>query len=96
MALGWVVCQSLCLQKKAFNPEKKDVELCGFSKLSHAHLKCLLGPILNLKPNHVLPVTHCIGKFKSNEESFNQEWTVNKTYGPITVEEVRMLFCRHY
>lgn len=52
--------------------------------------------VLNLKP-HVLPLINCIGNNKIYaQENNEEEWKANKPFGPITNEEVRMLFCRHY
>lgn len=101
MAVGWVVCQSLCFHRRFFNKDKNELLNFEISSLSQARIFYLLNEILNLHPKNILPVTNCIStnsryidKEKTNE--IENEEKYEKYFGPITVEEVRMLLLRHY
>ncbi|XP_012057886.1 PREDICTED: uncharacterized protein LOC105621019 [Atta cephalotes] len=96
LAAGWVVCQTLCLRNRIFNRDSAETlknKLHDYSRVSF-----ILTQLLNLHPRQILPVTNCVGTSKkiSNLQDSNSQWTAEKPFGPITIEEVRMLFCRHY
>lgn len=57
--------------------------------------------ILNLEPKSILPVcvaTNCVDNSnkKSKLQDSDSQWSAAKPFGPITLEEVRMLLCRNY
>ena len=93
MALGWVVCQTLCL-RRFFEKEKTSLK----NKLLQVpHTSYLIDQVRNLRPKHILPIINCIGNNKIYaQENDEAEWKSEKPFGPITIEEVTMLFCRHY
>ncbi|XP_043670729.1 uncharacterized protein LOC122630362 [Vespula pensylvanica] len=92
LAVGWVVCQSLCFHRRFFNKDKNELLNFETSLLSQARISYLLNEILNLHPKNILPVTNCIngtnkyiGKEKTKEIETKQKF--EKSFGPITVEE---------
>ncbi|KAK2583049.1 hypothetical protein KPH14_009087 [Odynerus spinipes] len=93
LAVGWVVCQSLCLRRRWFNKDQHDLSNLEVSQLSQARIPHLITELLNLQPKSILPVTNCIGgtkKYLSKENTTNEtetEQRFHKTFGPITVEE---------
>lgn len=92
LAVGWVVCQSLCLQRRLFNKDKKELLNLEKSQLSKARISYLLNGLLNLRPKSILPVTNCIGdrnKYlnKENVNNAEREQSFGKAFGPITAEE---------
>jgi len=57
----------------------------------------VVAQILDVQANHILPVVNCVGSSKAPEwQNSNSQWNENKMLNPLTIEEVRMLFCRHY
>ncbi|XP_011640772.1 uncharacterized protein LOC105429476 [Pogonomyrmex barbatus] len=95
LAAGWIVCQTLCLRKRVFDRDNESLK----NKLhDYSGISSLLTHIANLHPRKILPVTNCIGTSKKSFKTrdLNSQQTAEKQFGPITIEEVRMLFCRHY
>ncbi|KAG5330896.1 SKT5 protein, partial [Acromyrmex heyeri] len=94
LAAGWVVCQTLCLRNRIF--DRDSAETLKSKLHDYSGISFILMQLLNLHPRKILPVTNCVGTSKkiSNQDS-NSQWTAEKPFGPITIEEVRMLFCRH-
>lgn len=94
-----MVCQTLCLRRRLFDREKNNSLKNKVSQLPEARISCLFGQVLNLRPKHILPVTNCVGNTNQRyvQDDAKTEWQAeaDKSFGPITVEEVRMLFCRH-
>ncbi|XP_012538676.2 uncharacterized protein LOC105837987 [Monomorium pharaonis] len=86
LAAGWVVCQTLCLRKRIFDRENETLK----NKLySRSGVSFVLLQLLNLQPRKILPVTKCVGTSKknSNLQDSNSQWTTEKPFGPITLEE---------
>ncbi|KAL2722827.1 protein SHC1-like [Vespula squamosa] len=89
LAVGWVVCQSLCFHRRFFNKDKNELLNFEISLLSQNRISYLLNEILNLHPKNILPVTNCINstnKYISKEKT-NEIETKEKFFGPMTVEE---------
>ncbi|KZC09976.1 PREDICTED: uncharacterized protein LOC107188082 [Dufourea novaeangliae] len=89
LAVGWAVCQTLCLRRRIFEKEKNDTIKSNVSQCSGPHVSYLLGHVLNLRPMQLLPVTNCVGnnnKIYVQEEA-QTEWKTSKPFGPITIEE---------
>ncbi|KYM84304.1 Protein SHC1 [Atta colombica] len=87
LAAGWVVCQTLCLRNRIFNRDSAETlknKLHDYSGVSF-----ILTQLLNLHPRQILPVTNCVGTSKkiSNLQDSNSQWTAEKPFGPITIEE---------
>ncbi|XP_015607485.1 uncharacterized protein LOC107273617 [Cephus cinctus] len=89
LAVGWVVCQTLCLRRRIFEADQKCTWRQKILFGQEARISHLLLKATNLHPYYVLPVTNCIGQSNDNSGSnaVEQEWTANKPYGPITIEE---------
>ncbi|XP_053977807.1 uncharacterized protein LOC128875871 [Hylaeus volcanicus] len=89
LAVGWVVCQTLCLRRRLFEKEKCDFLKSKLSQFSDTRITYLFGQVLNLKPKHILPVTNCVGNNnkKHIQEDAETEWEADKPFGPITIEE---------
>lgn len=89
LAVGWVVCQTLCLHRRFFEVDPNAAWRKKFSFVPKTNVSQLLAQLLNLQPQHVLPVTNCVGS--NNDRNTNnvleEEWTANEPYGPITIEE---------
>lgn len=101
LAIGWVVCQTLCLRRRLFSKDHNRNSNLEVSQPSQAHISYLINEFLNLQPKNILPVTNCIGDSNKylSKENINEteaEQKFEQTFGPITVEEVRTLFLRHY
>lgn len=98
LALGWVVCQTLCSRNiiQLFEKEQSNNLKNKLSQFSETHLSRLFGSIRNFEPN-IFPVVHCAGKeVHEVHEGIETGCISNKPFGPVTIEEVRMLLCRHY
>lgn len=91
-----MVCQALCLRRRFFEKEKDPIKN-NLHQYSETRVSYLLGQVRNLRPKHILSV-NCAGGNKEKHvlEETQTEWERDKPFGPITIEEVRMLFCRHY
>ncbi|XP_035719611.1 uncharacterized protein LOC118440535 isoform X1 [Vespa mandarinia] len=92
LAVGWVVCQSLCFHRRFFNKDKNELLNFEISLLSKARISYLLNEILHLQPKNILPVTNCINttnKYISKEKTneIENKEIFEKSFGPITVEE---------
>ncbi|XP_077261931.1 uncharacterized protein LOC143897278 [Temnothorax americanus] len=91
LAAGWVVCQTLCLRKRVFDRDSN--ENCSKSKLRGcSRVSLILMQLLNLHPRKILPVTNCTGTSNklaktSNLQESDSQWTAEKPFGPITIEE---------
>lgn len=88
LAVGWVVCQSLCLRRRLFEKEK-DLKLKSkLSRIPETRTSHLINQVLNLRPKHILPSINCIGNNKIYaQENCDSDWNPDKPYGPITIEE---------
>lgn len=87
------MCQSLSLNRRIFDKDTKEKK----HKLTdYAGLSNVLRQITNLELKHIFPVTNCISDGKNEIQKSESNWNTSKQFGPITSEEVRMLFCRHY
>ncbi|KAK1135723.1 hypothetical protein K0M31_000304 [Melipona bicolor] len=85
LALGWVVCQTLCL-RRFFEKEKTDS--LKNKLLQVPHTSYLIDQVRNLRPKHILPIINCIGNNKIYaQENDEVEWKSEKPFGPITIEE---------
>ncbi|XP_071862419.1 uncharacterized protein [Bombus fervidus] len=88
LAVGWVVCQTLCLRRRFFEKEKVDSLKNKLLQVPEVHTSYLLDQVLNLKPKHILPIINCIINNKIHAQENNEaEWKPEKPYGPITIEE---------
>ncbi|XP_011697392.1 PREDICTED: uncharacterized protein LOC105455625 [Wasmannia auropunctata] len=94
LAAGWIVCQTLCLRKRVFDRDNNDILKRSFPsfKIFDSNSKgvsYILTQLLNLQPRKILPVTNCIGTSKksANLQDSNSQWTAEKSFGPITIEE---------
>ncbi|XP_076750614.1 uncharacterized protein LOC143423284 [Xylocopa sonorina] len=88
LALGWVVCQTLCLRRRLFEKEKIDSIKSKLSQIPEARTSYLLDQVLNLRPKHILPLFNCIGSNKIYAQDTPEgEWEADKPFGPITIEE---------
>ncbi|XP_003706329.1 uncharacterized protein LOC100883519 [Megachile rotundata] len=88
LAVGWVVCQSLCLRRRLFENEKPDLLKNKLSQLPEARISYLFGQVLNFKPTNILPVINCVGNSKIYaQENSDPNWKADKPFGPITIEE---------
>ena len=89
LAVGWVVCQTLCLRRRLFEKEKNDSLKSKLSGLPEARISHTLGQVLNLRPKHILPVTNCVGNNSKRyvQEDAEVEWKADRPFGPITIEE---------
>lgn len=96
LAIGWMVYQTLCFRKRFFEREQSNNLKNKLSQFSEIRLSHLFGHVLNFEPN-IFPVVHCAGKeVHQTHEDIEAGCVSNKPFGPITIEEVRMLLCRHY
>uniref|UniRef100_V9IFX1 Death ligand signal enhancer n=1 Tax=Apis cerana TaxID=7461 RepID=V9IFX1_APICE len=87
LAVGWVVCQTLCLHRRLFEKEKTDSLKNKLLQVPETYNSYLFDQVLNLKP-HVLPLINCIGNSKIYaQENNEEEWKADKPFGPITNEE---------
>lgn len=92
-----MVCQTLCLRRRLFEKENVDSLKNILLQVPEVHTSYLLDQVLSLKPKHILPIINCIANNKIHAQENNEaEWKPEKPFGPITIEEVTMLFCRHY
>nr|XP_033330651.1 uncharacterized protein LOC117222826 [Megalopta genalis] len=89
LAVGWVVCQTLCLRRRIFEKEKTDSIKSKLPQYPEARTSYLFGQVLNLSPKHVLRVTECAGNNNKKyvQEKTESEWNAGKPFGPITIEE---------
>lgn len=89
LAVGWVVCQTLCLRRRIFEKEKTDSIKSKLCPYSEARVSYLFGQVSNLNPKHLLRVTECAGNSnkKYAQEETELEWKASKPFGPITIEE---------
>ncbi|XP_012277180.1 uncharacterized protein LOC105697980 [Orussus abietinus] len=90
LAVGWVVCQSLCLHRRLFSKDPEEASSNNILQTKERKISYLLAQILSLQPQHVLPVTNCVGNSnnKTNDDNVSeQQWRASKPFGPITVEE---------
>ncbi|CAK9826393.1 Chitin synthase regulator 2 [Anthophora retusa] len=88
LAVGWVVCETLCLSRRFFEKEKNDSLKKKLSQVPQEHISHLFGQVLNLRPKHILPLINCVGNNKIYaQENTDAEWKSNKPFGPITIEE---------
>ncbi|KOC67332.1 Death ligand signal enhancer [Habropoda laboriosa] len=88
MALGWVVCETLCLGRRISEKEKRDSLKNKRIQVSEACISDLIGQVLNLRPKHILPIINCVGSSKIYaQENTEAEWKPDKPFGPITIEE---------
>ncbi|XP_017876907.1 uncharacterized protein LOC108623112 [Ceratina calcarata] len=88
LAVGWVVCQSLCLRRRLFEKEKDLKFKSKLSQIPETRTSYLISQVLNLRPKHILPSINCIGNNKIYaQENSESDWYPDKPYGPITVEE---------
>ncbi|XP_076650847.1 uncharacterized protein LOC143357968 [Halictus rubicundus] len=89
LAVGWVVCQTLCLRRRIFEKEKTDSIKTKLCQYPDARASYLFGQVSNLNPKHLLRVTECAGNNNKKyvEEETELEWNASKPFGPITVEE---------
>lgn len=90
LAVGWVICQSLCLHRRFFGP---DPDAAWRKRISQAHavrISHLFNELLCIEPRHVLPITNCVGNDNecNTDKGFNElSYDSQKPYGPITIEE---------
>ncbi|XP_076236005.1 uncharacterized protein LOC143180276 [Calliopsis andreniformis] len=89
LAIGWVMCQTLCLRRRFFEKEKSNSLRNKFYQLPEARISYLFGQVLNLRPKHILPVTNCVGNNNKQyaQDNTDTEWKADKPFGPITIEE---------
>ncbi|XP_031836153.1 uncharacterized protein LOC116428542 [Nomia melanderi] len=87
LAIGWVVCEALCLRRRFFEKETDPIKNKLY-QYSETRVSYLLDQVLNLRPKHILPV-NCAGdnKKKYVQEETQTEWETDKPFGPITIEE---------
>ncbi|XP_043278952.1 uncharacterized protein [Venturia canescens] len=87
LAVGWVVCQSLCFRRRPFKCSTENKWHNHFSKLHSTRF--LFVDTFGLHPQPVLPITNCIANNRIDqfENNAKQEWLPAKPYGPITIEE---------
>ncbi|XP_032686866.1 uncharacterized protein LOC116851513 [Odontomachus brunneus] len=88
LAVGWVVCQSLCLQKRVFDSDKNDRK----RKLYYTGVNNLLTQIKTLQFKssvaNILPVTKCVNNSNnSNLQNSHSQWHTERPFGPLTMEE---------
>ncbi|KAG7206480.1 hypothetical protein KM043_003825 [Ampulex compressa] len=89
LAIGWVVCQTLCLRRRVFEKEKNESLRDKVLQLSEARVSYLFGQVLDRQPKYFLPIINCVGKgnIKYAQEERSTEWKADKPFGPITIEE---------
>lgn len=98
LTAGWVVCQTLCLHKRQFfdrdnketsAPVRPQNETLKSRLFNCAGVSQILAQISNLQARHIFPVTNCVGNNnkKSTWQDSKSQWTAEKPFGPITVEE---------
>ncbi|XP_011875384.1 PREDICTED: uncharacterized protein LOC105566188 isoform X2 [Vollenhovia emeryi] len=85
LAAGWVVCQTLCLRKRVADRDSSET----LKNKLHDYSSSILTQCLNLHPRKVLPVTNCTAtSSKSSDlQDTESQWTAEKPFGPITIEE---------
>jgi len=88
------VCQTLCFQKRFFDKDSKETLKNKF--FNYAGVSNILAQVSGLQVSHILPIINCIGSKEPEEQNLNSQLNQKKIFGPLTLEEVRMLFCRHY
>lgn len=88
LAVGWVVCQTLCLRRRLFENEKTDFLKNKLSQFPEARISYLFGQVLNFKPTNILPLINCLGNNKIYAQENNEaNWEADKPFGPITIDE---------
>ncbi|XP_029052241.1 protein SHC1-like [Osmia bicornis bicornis] len=88
LAVGWVVCQTLCLRRRLFENEKTDSLKNKLSQFPEQRIFSLFGQVLNFKPTNILPAINCVGNNKIYaQENTESDWKAEKPFGPITIEE---------
>lgn len=92
LAVGWVVCQSLCLRRRFFEKDQSHEITAKCQKrvlhLPEVHLKRLLAQVLCLRPQFIFPVVHAVSDdVKKVDVATETEWTPSKPHGPLTAEE---------
>ncbi|XP_012226819.1 uncharacterized protein [Linepithema humile] len=92
LAAGWIVCQTLGLRKRI---DEKDRRQNFKSKLYNcAKVPFIFSQIANLEPRNIFPVTvlaitnvNSVGNNNSNLQDSDLQWTSEKAFGPVTIEE---------
>ncbi|XP_015509806.1 uncharacterized protein [Neodiprion pinetum] len=91
LALGLVVCQSLCIHRRFFGPDPEAVWRRRISQAHQVGISKLLNGLMSFEPHHILPITNCVGNGDRSEDrqesSEDSSCTSQKPYGPITIEE---------
>ncbi|XP_020706901.2 uncharacterized protein LOC105684147 [Athalia rosae] len=91
LAVGWIICQSLCFHRRILCPDLDSVWRKRISQVHDVRISQILGALFCLEPRHVLPISNCVGNHSENDAGDKniQDFNLNSQtpYGPITIEE---------
>jgi len=93
------VCQTLCLHKTFFDRENSEMFRNKFFNCAEVSniTQHIVAQILNIQASHILSVINRVDSNRTPKwQDTNSWWNKKKMLNPLTIEEVRMLFCRHY